>query len=88
MTDAITRAEAALSSMRLEEIETAEAQLTVCLKIAQPENLKHLARLRLLALQSAQLWRAMLPRDNSVVSYSADGSANLPVRGTELSITG
>jgi hypothetical protein len=88
MTDAINRAEAALSRMRLEEIEAAEAQLTVCLTSARPANLRHLVRLRLLASQSAQLWRAMLPRDNSVISYSADGSANLPVRGTELSITG
>jgi hypothetical protein len=74
--------------MRMEEIEAAEVQFTSCQMSALPPNLGHLVRLRLLALQSAQLWRAMLPQDNSVVSYSPDGSVNLPVCGTELSITG
>jgi hypothetical protein len=74
--------------MRVEEIEIAEAQLAACLTSPHPFDPRQLVRLRLMALQSAQLWRALLPQDRSVVSYSPEGSINLPACGTQLSITG
>ena len=82
------RAEVAMTAMRPVEIEIVEAQFTSCIGRPHPWSEKQLHRLRVLALQSAQLWRVCLPQDRAAISYTPEGFVNVSACGTELSISG
>jgi hypothetical protein len=82
------RAEAVMTAMRPVEIEILEAQFTSCIGRPHPWSDKQLHRLRVLALQSAQLWRVCLPQESAAISYTPEGLVNESACGTELSISG
>jgi hypothetical protein len=83
----LTRVEVAMVAMQPAEIEALEAQFTSWAGQPHPWSRKQLQRVRVLALQSTQLWRACLPQDTAI-SYTPEGLVNASACGTELSISG
>lgn len=83
----LDRTQAAITGMRPAEIESVAAQLAESIGESRHSNINRLKQLRILALHSAQLWRACLP-DSNALGYSPDGFISTSSRGMEVSVTG